>query len=558
MEKTTEGRSSSDNAAAISGKILESPLTTSNDRPASKDDDAYLPNREAIPIICALGTAFFLVTLDRNILATVIPQITDEFHSIEDIGWYASAYMLTGSSFVLLFGKIYTFYPPKWVLLIAISLFEIGSAICGSAPNSIAFIIGRAVAGWGFAGIYIGGTVTLQRILPLHKRPMVMGMMGAVSAISSVAGPIIGGALATKISWRWCFYINLPVGGLAMGILALLLKATAPVKAGTTFKTKLAQLDPLGTLCFLPSIVCLILALQWGGSQYAWSNARIIVLLVLFAILLTCFIIIQIWKGEQATVPPHVFKQRSIVCGFIFSICLGSSMALMTYYLPIWFQAILGVDALHSGYEILPFLLSLTATALVAGFTVSKLGYYVPHMILSSVFMSIGAGLMTTFTPSTPKAQWIGYQILFGIGSGLGAQQTNVAAQAVLPRKDIAIGSALMMFGSQMSGAIFVPIGQSVFENHLLKGINGIAGVDGEAILNTGATELRGVVGSEVLESVLGVYDKALTQVYLVAVVVAALAVLSALGMEWKSVKKDKKADQRPAKVEDGGVSGRV
>jgi hypothetical protein len=142
-----------------------------------------------------------------------------------------------------------------------------------------------------------------------------------------VAGPLIGGALTTNFSWRWCFYINLPFGGLSMVLLALFLKATTPAKAGTTFKAQLAQLDPLGTICFLPSIICLLLALQWGGSTYPWPNPRIIVLFIAFVILLMLFIVIQVLKKEpeRATVPTHVFKQRSITAGFLFSLCLGGS-----------------------------------------------------------------------------------------------------------------------------------------------------------------------------------------------------------------------------------------
>lgn len=480
------------------------------------------------------------------IIATAIPKISDEFHSIEDIGWYASAYMLTGSSFMLLFGKLYTFYPPKWVLLAAIFLFEIGSAVCGAAPNSTAFIIGRAIAGWGFSGIFTGGVVTIQRVLPLHKRPMVMGMLGAVFGISSVAGPLIGGALTTNVSWRWCFYINLPIGGLAMVVLAIFLKATAPAKAGTSFKAQLRQLDPLGTLFFLPSIVCLLLALQWGGSTYPWSNPRIIILFILFAILFSLFIAIQILNKtpEEATVPPHVFKQRSMTAGFIFMLFIGGSMALITYFLPLYFQAIDGVDALHSGLDILPFLLSVTASSIIAGFAVSKLGYYVPPMIACPVFMSIGAGLMMTFTADTSKGKWIGYQILFGIGFGIGNQQANIAAQTVLGKKDIAIGSALMMFAAQISGAIFVPIGQTVFENHLVNGLRGFKDVDANMVLNTGATEIRDVVPLGALQGVLGAYDKALAQVFLVAAIMAAVGVLPALGMEWKSVKKNQEKGQ--------------
>jgi MFS family permease len=492
------------------------------------------------------------------IIATAIPKITDEFHSIEDIGWYASAYMLTGASFMLLFGKFCTFYSPKWVLITAISLFEIGSAICGAAPNSIAFIIGRAVAGLGFCGIFTGGTVAIQRILPLHKRPIAMGVMGAIFGISSMAGPLIGGALTTNVSWRWCFYINLPFGGLSMVVLVLFLKATPPAKAGTTFKAQLAQLDPLGTICFLPSITCLLLALQWGGSTYPWSNPRIIVLFVVFAILLALFIIIQILKKEpeHATVPTHVFKQRSITAGFLFSLCVGGSMVLMIYYLSIYFQAIRGVNALHSGLDMLPFLLSLAVFAMIAGFTVSKLGYYVPHLLLGPMLVAVGAGLITNFSAETNKGQWIGYQILCGIGFGVGAQQTNVAAQTVLPKKEIAIGSALMMFAAQISGAIFVPIGNAIFENEFLKRLKGIPGVDGNLVLNTGATEIKNVVSPEVLDAVLAAYDKALAKVFLVGAIMAVVALLPALCMEWKSVKKDqvKKENEKGADMENAPV----
>jgi MFS family permease len=488
------------------------------------------------------------------IIATAIPKISDEFHSIEDIGWYASAYMLTGSAFMLLFGKFYTFYSPKWVLLTAIGLFEIGSALCGAAPNSTAFIIGRAIAGWGFSGIFTGGIVTIQSVLPLHKRPMVMGMLGAIFGISSVAGPLIGGALTTNVSWRWCFYINLPIGGLAMAILAVFLNAAAPAKAGTTWKAQLSQLDPLGTLCFLPSIVCLLLALQWGGSTYAWSSPRIIILFVIFAILLVAFIVIQVLKKEpeQATVPPHIFKNRSMTAGFFFMLFVGASMAIMIYFLSIYFQAIRGVDALHSGFDVLPFLLSVTVASIFAGATTSKLGYYVPHMILCPMFMAIGAGLIATFTASTSKGAWIGYQLLFGIGFGIGNQQANIAAQTVLKKQDIAIGSALMMFAAQISGAIFVPIGNSVFENHLAKGLAGIEGVNANLVLNTGATEIRNVVPTNVLGSVLSAYDNSLTRVFLVAAIMAAIGVLPALGMEWKSVKKDqlKKGEGKGTDVE--------
>lgn len=143
------------------------------------------------------------------IIATAIPRITDEFRSLSDVGWYASAFMLTGSAPILLFGKIYTFYSPKFLLLGAMGLFEIGNLICGVAPSSNTLIVGRAVSGLGSAGIFTGCVVGVQHVLPLQKRPMAMGLFGAVFAIASIIGPLLGGALTDGISWRWCFYVNL-------------------------------------------------------------------------------------------------------------------------------------------------------------------------------------------------------------------------------------------------------------------------------------------------------------------------------------------------------------
>ena len=152
-------------------------------------------------------------------------------------------------------GRIYTFYNPKWVFLYAIGLFEVGSAICGAAPNSTAFIVGRAVAGTGSSGIFSGAIVIIMNLVPLHKRPILQGLVGAVFGISSVIGPLLGGVFTTKVSWRWCFYINLPIGGAAIIILILLLHIPKAKKAGTPWRQQVLQLDPIGTVIFISGIV---------------------------------------------------------------------------------------------------------------------------------------------------------------------------------------------------------------------------------------------------------------------------------------------------------------
>ena len=314
-------------------------------------------------------------------------------------------------------GRIYTFYNPKWVFLTAIGILELGSVLCGAAPNSSAFIIGRAVAGAGTSGIFSGAIVIIMNLLPLHKRPILQGCMGAVFGLSSVIGPLLGGTFTTKVSWRWCFYINLPVGGVAILTLIFILHAPKAKKSGTSWKQ---QMVPIGTVFFVSGIVCLLLALKWGGSTYAWRNGRIIALLILFVVCISVFIGVQIWKGENATVPPRIVLNRSIAAATWSQFCVGSAMMTLVHYIPIWFQAIRGVSALKYGIDTIPLVLSLVVASVTAGFLVTKVEYYTPFMIANSVIMSIGAGLITTWTPDTLRPKWIVYQILFGFGLGIG------------------------------------------------------------------------------------------------------------------------------------------
>lgn len=202
------------------------------------------------------------------------------------------------------------------------------------------------------------------------------------------------------------------------------------------WKARLNQLDPIGLLIFLPMIVCLLLALQWGGSQYDWGSGRIIALLVLFAVGIPIFVGVQFWQKDNATLPPRVLEQRSVAAGAWFSLMLGGSFYTFVYYQankgrPIWFQAIKGVSPVRSGIMNIPMVLALVIFSVLAGGLVTKLGYYTPFVYASAVLMSIGAGLLSTFTTETGSPKWIGYQVIYGAGVGLGLQQPLVAVQTV-------------------------------------------------------------------------------------------------------------------------------
>ncbi|KAF8142615.1 major facilitator superfamily domain-containing protein [Mycena galopus ATCC 62051] len=222
---------------------------------------------------------------------------------LHDVGWYGSSYLLTQAATQLLFGKFYTFLPVKWVYVAAISIFEIGSLLCGAAPNSNALIIGRAIAGLGSAGIISGALIIVANTVPQARRPMYTGLVGGTYGIASVADPLMGGAFTDEVTWRFGFYINLPIG-----------------VHGRVKQEPATFSQPL----------------QWGGSKYVWKSARIIALFVVFGILISVFIGIQFWKQDTATIPPRILKQRSMWSSCFFAFCMGSAFFILTFYIPLW------------------------------------------------------------------------------------------------------------------------------------------------------------------------------------------------------------------------------
>ncbi|CEO58354.1 hypothetical protein PMG11_03084 [Penicillium brasilianum] len=518
---------------------LQSSLDTSEKPTEVQEDDSQFPTgAKLVVIVISILFAMFLVALDRTIIATAVPRIANQFNALEDISWYASAYLLTSCATQLAWGKVYTFYSTKTIFLLAILVFEVGSALCGGAPNSKAFIVGRAIAGIGSAGIFSGATVIIAQIVPLAKRPIYVGLMGSTFGFSSIVGPLMGGAFTDNVTWRWCFYINLPIGGFTLAMLFFFLRVPHTPQP-CSWKRQILRLDPLGSFLFLPSVICFLLALQWGGTTYAWNSGRIIALFVLSGVLMIAFVIVQIWLKKDATVPPHIFNQRSIISGVVFALCVGGGLISMLYTLPLWFQGVRGTTAVKSGIDTIPMVLALVVGAILSGGIITATGYYVPWMFVATILMSTGAGLMTTFKPDTNHAAWIGYQVLFGIGIGTGLQQPSLAAQTVLPMEEVAIGVSLMFFAQSLGGAVFIAVAQSLFQNYIGSELPHIDGIDAAKVLAAGTTGLADVVPTNKLTDVLLVYNDGLHRSFIVSVAVSCLMVLPALTMEWKTIKED-------------------
>ncbi|KAJ5110187.1 hypothetical protein N7532_002832 [Penicillium argentinense] len=525
VEKETKDESSKENSDA-DGEKSEEP------------EFEYPSAWRLVLITIALCLCVFCVALDNTIIATAIPKITDQFNSLDDVGWYGSSYLLTTCCVTLMFGKFYTFYSIKWIYLLALSIFEIGSLVCATTPNSVGLICGRAIAGLGAAGLFSGSILIIGQTVPLDKRPMYTSLIGAMFGIANVVGPLLGGAFTDKLTWRWCFYINLPIGAVTFCFVLFFFQANKALKTKGNFKQQLGEFDLLGSFFFLPAIISLLLALQWGGTRYAWDSGRIIGLFVVFGVLIIIFTFLQWWGQDRATVPPRLIKNRNVWGAAWYSLALGAAYFVLVYYLPIWFQAIKGATAIKSGIMNLPMIIAVVVVSLLAGGLVTACGYYTPFMIASAILMTIGAGLLSTLQVDSGHAKWIGYQALFGIGLGLGMQQPMMVMQTALKPTDVPSGTAIVMFSQTLGGSIFVSVAQNVFQNQLFQNLSRYApDADAAKLVSAGATMLRHYVAGPVLHRVLIAYNEAIMQTFYVAVAMGALTLVGPIFVEWLSVK---------------------
>jgi hypothetical protein len=295
----------------------------------------------------------------------------------------------------------------------------------------------------------------------------------------------------------------------------------------------------LGAFFLICAIVCLLLALQWGGTTYPWSDSKVWGCILGFGLLISLFTAVQLWKGDTATLPPRIMlRQRTVfVCAF-FSAFLAMGLYTHIYYLPFYFQAVKGTTAEESGIRTIPYLVSITISSIVVGGSITALGPYVPFTWVGSAIFTVGCGLLHTLKVDSSAGTWIGYQILAGVGAGACVQVPFIAVQVVLHRTDMPVGNAVAIFFNSLGGAISISIAQNIFSNGLIQNIPKYThGVDPATIINAGATHIRDVTPASQLPGVLKAYDIAVTNAYILSIACAGIAFILSLGFEWKSVK---------------------
>ncbi|KAI1735262.1 major facilitator superfamily domain-containing protein [Xylaria scruposa] len=507
-----------DNSTLVSGssekKTLseKASLDDKNETPRSEDQSPenaeYPKGLKLVCIVLALMLSVLLTSLDLTIVATVIPKITDEFHGLDKASWYGSAYFLTSGSLQASWGKAFKYFDLKWTFLTSIVIFELGSLLCGVSPNSDALIVGRAIAGTGAAGMGTGCYTIIAYVVEPVKRPTFTGIIGLSYCFASVIGPLIGGVISSTTTWRWAFYLNLPVGAIAVIVIILLFRTPPAAKpTPATWKEKFLQFDVIGVTLIIGALISFSLATQYGGQTKPWRSSTVIGLLVGFVLLVSVFIVWQWYAGERGMLIPRLVTQRHIAAGSAFAFLFGGSYFVSIYYLPIYFQSINDASPILSGVDTLPLVIATTVSIISSGIFVTKTGHVVPLQVASTIVATVGAGLIYTLGIGTGIGNWIGYQIIAALGWGAGFQIPVVVAQGFADPADIPSVTAIILFFLNVGGGLLINSAQCGFVNTIIRTLATSAPeVDPSKVIATGAREIRTAFPPEQVHGVVVAY----------------------------------------------------
>jgi EmrB/QacA subfamily drug resistance transporter len=405
-------------------------------------------------VLTGLVMVLLLAALDATIVATALPTIVAELGGLEHLAWVVTAYLLAQTAVIPLYGKLGDLYGRKRVLQSAVVIFLIGSGLCGLSGDLTQLIVFRALQGLGGGGLIVSAQAAIADVVSPRERGRYQGLFGAVFAGSSIAGPLIGGFFTTHLSWRWIFYINLPVGATALVVLAAALPATGS-------RTR-HDMDWLGAATLAGAVSALVLVADLGGNLLPWTSPTLAALAVAALALLGAFVGAE-RRAAEPILPLRLFRDRVFGIASAVSLVAGLAMFGTVTYMPLYLQSVRGSSPTASGLELVPLLGGTSLTSIVSGQIISRRGRYRVFPIVGSALASLGLLLLSTMTPATPRATMYLYLFVFGLGLGMVMQVMVLAVQNAVPYEDLGVvTSAVTLFrfiggslGTAVLGAIF-------------------------------------------------------------------------------------------------------
>ncbi|KAK3322935.1 major facilitator superfamily domain-containing protein [Apodospora peruviana] len=391
-------------------------------------------------IIVALSLLAFISALDAMIIGTALPTITAELGGSSVYVWIGNSFVLAASAVQPLVGQLSDIFGRKMPTVGSVVFFTLGSGLAGGAANPAMFIAGRAIQGIGAGGIYVLIDIIACDLVPLRDRGKWLGIINAWAGVAAALGPVLGGVLGQD-NWRWIFYLNLPICTVALVTIVLFMH----VNAGAA-TSSVRSLDVVGNFIFVPSIVSLLIGLVTGGVVHPWSSSRVVVPIVLGVVGWICFHLHQHFIAPNPMIPSRLFSNRTSAAGYILGFLSSVLVQAAGYFLPVYFQAVVGTTVMDSGVYFLPFAIGTLFAAAMGGVAMSHFGVYRPIHAVAFALAAIGFGLFTLLRSDTPKVAWAWYELIVVFGLGPTISTVLPAILAGLSQSDVAAASAVFSF----------------------------------------------------------------------------------------------------------------